>query len=415
MPQLILKAALLLLIFVLSFYSIELSFVVSVLILLISITKTVSFNILISSLLLLSIVFIGIISSYELKHSFYEFLKDNIYFIRPVTILTATYFSVKRIKTKNYVFNALVIVALFFAVNHLFKIIININNINSYIYLRNLGGKQNHIEAIALVFLWFTPYVTVFARYRKLIIFVLLVSFVLYLSRTMFIILFIYFLGYKGYLFLNKRFIKAIFAFALTIATFGFIVTNIETNRDSEGLKAFIYKTQNSLTELFEPIDTKNILKDRRVLWEHWRAYEAIKAIDQVNGNGFKAWIIGMGFGSQIELDTYVNLDGKKFTKVPSIHNGFINVLFKSGILGLMCYVFFIFHIFFAHQKILTKDRNISLMHKLIIASSLYMLVNSFVINGIFRPGEFSIFLYGALVASIYKFKNQIVPPNNNK
>ena len=51
-------------------------------------------------------------------------------------------------------------------------------------------------------------------------------------------------------------------------------------------------------------------------------------------------------------------------------------------------------------------------MHKLIIASSLYMLVNSFVINGIFRPGEFSIFLYGALVASIYKFKNQIVPPN---
>ncbi|WP_411893952.1 O-antigen ligase family protein [Winogradskyella sp. A2] len=410
MPQLILKAGLLLLLFVLSFYSIELSFVVSVLVLLISITKSISFNILISSLLLLCIVFIGIVSSYELKHPFYEFLKDNIYFFRPVTVLTATYFSVKRIKSQNFVFNALVFVALLFAVNHLYKIIININNIDSYIYLRNLGGKQNHIEAIALVFLFFTPYVTLFSRYRKLIIFVLLASFVLYLSRTMFIILFIYFLGYKGYLFLNKRFVKAIFIFAFVGAMFGFIVTNIETNRDSKGLKAFIYKTQNSLTELFEPIDAENILKDRRALWEHWRAYEAVKAIDQVNSNGFKAWVIGMGFGSQIELDTYVNLDGKKFTKVPSIHNGFINILFKTGVLGLVCYVFFIFHIFAIHQKILNEDKNISLMHKLIIASSLYILVNSFVINGIFRPGEFSIFLYGALVASKYKFKNNIIP-----
>ncbi len=121
-----------------------------------------------------------------------------------------------------------------------------------------------------------------------------------------------------------------------------------------------------------------------------------------MNKNGNKAWIIGLGFGSKVDLETYVRLDGNQFSEVPSIHNGFVNVIFKTGTLGLLCYCLFIAYIFFTHQRFRTNDRNI-LFNKLILATSIYMLFNSFVITGFYRPGEFSIFLYGILVASKYK------------
>jgi len=407
MPQIIYKIGLFLLVFFLSIYSIELSFITSVFVLAISFTGKANINIIFLAILLTIVAVIGLFSSYGLKYPFFDILKDIIYFVRPVTVLLASYFVVKRIKSQNYVFNVVILMAFIFAVKHLFNIVISLGKIDSYIFLRSLGGKQNHIETVALIFLFFTPFNTLFVKHRKLVTYIIVLSFVLYLSRTMFIILFVFFLAYKGYLFLNKKFFKGIFVILITSLALGIIISNIDTNRDSQGIKAFIYKTQNSFKELFAPIDTSEIVNDRRLLWEHWRAYEANKAIEQISESGAKAWLIGMGFGSQIDLETYAYLDGKTFTEVPTIHNGFVNVLFKTGILGLIFYLLFIFYSFFKYQKP-TLDYYNNLFNKLIVATSLYMLFNSFVITGFYRPGEFSIFLLGILIASKQKFQSII-------
>jgi len=402
MPQFIYKIGLFILVLFLSFYSIELSFIASVFLLAISASNKIAVNLTSSIILLTIVAFIGIISSYGLKYPFYDILKDIIYFVRPITILLAGYFAVKRIKSPTFVFNTVIAIALFFAIKHLAIIVINFGKIDSYIYLRGLGGKQNHIEMVALVFLFFTPYHTVFKKYERLVKYIIIASFILYLSRTMFIILFIFYLGHKGYLFFSRKLIKGLFVFAFSFLVISLAISRVDTNRDSKGIKAFVYKTQNSFSELFEPIDTKKIVRDRRLLWEHWRAYEAKKAIEQIDENGAKAWLIGLGFGAQIDLQTNVRLDGTVFSEVPSIHNGFVNVLFKTGIVGFLLYVWFMLYIFITHQKFKTKDRSV-LFNKLIVATSLYMLFNSFVITGFFRPGEFSIFLYGILIASKYK------------
>lgn len=401
MPQYVYKLCLILLVFFLSLYSIELSFIASVLLLAISISNKISVNIISASFFLIIITIIGLISSYGLKYKPFDTLKDTVYFIRPITILFASYFAVKRIKSTSFVFNTVVAIALVFAINHLFNIVINFSDIDSYVYLRRLGGKQNHIEIVALVFLLFTPYCTAFIKHQKVVTFIITISFILYLSRTMFIVLFLFFLGYKGYLFLNRKLLRGILLLTFISVGLGILLSSVETNRNSTGIKAFIYKTQNSFSELFGSIDTETILRDRRVMWEHWRAYEAQKAIEQMNKNGTKAWIIGLGFGSKVDLETEVRLDGKKFSEVPSIHNGFINVIFKTGALGLLCYCLFIGYIFASHQRFKTTDEN-RLLNKLILATSIYMLFNSFVITGFYRPGEFSVFLYGIFIASKY-------------
>lgn len=400
MPQYVYKLCLILLVFFLSSYSIEWSFLTSVFVILISFKQKVSSNFFQTVLLVSVVAFIGVISTFfELHYPIIDIIKDVVYFIRPATILLASYFVVTSIKSKSFVFNTVATFALIFAIIHLFIIIVNIGNIDSYVYLRSLGGKQNHIEIVALIFLFFTPYVSVFKKNRKLITFIITLSFLLYLSRTMFIILFLYFLGYKGYLFLNKRLIKGSMVFLLIAITTGIVMSNVETNRDSTGLKAFIYKTQNSFTELFETVDTDKIKRDKRRLWEHWRAYEAQKAIQQLDKNGIKAWTLGLGFGSQIELDTEVRLDGKFFTEVPSIHNGFVFVLFKTGLLGFVFYLGLIIYMFLKFQKF-RDEKSDTLFNRLIVATSLYVLFNSFVIAGFYRPGEFSLFLFAILLAS---------------
>lgn len=408
MPQYVYKICLILLVIFLSTYSIELSFLTSVLVLALTFSSKINAKLAVLVFLLFAILLTGFISSYQLKYSFYDVLRDVIYFTRPITILLASYFVVKRIHSQTYVFNTVIFIALFFALKHLWNILININFIDSYVYLRSLGGKQNHIEIMALILLFFTPFHERFKKYRKLVIVIILSSFILYLSRTMYITLFIFFLGYKGYLFLNKKLIKGLIVLVSLFILIGVILSNIETTRDSKGIKAFIYKTQNSFVELFEEVDTEYILKDKRSLWEYWRAYEAQMAIEQINQYGTKAWLIGMGYGPPIKLGIEVRLDGKEFTEVPSIHNGFVYVLFKTGLIGLFFYLFFIGYGFISFQKFRQNQSN-SIFNKLLVATSLYMVLNSLVITGIFRPGEFSVFMYGILIASKYRMEK-----NNN-
>lgn len=413
MPQSGSKVLLVLLILSLSSLSIELSFITSAIIIFLCTTRVVNYNALIFGLLIIIITFIGLISTNWTQYPPYDLLKDFIYFTRPIAVLYSSYFIIKRMKTPNEAFNIVVVIGLFFAIYHLFVLIYNLNSINTYLDIRRLGGKHNHIELVALIFLLFTPYVSVFKRYNKLIILTIVISIVLYFSRTMIVVLFIFYLGHKGFLFLNRRLIRGVMVFGLISILIGVLISNIETTRDSVGIRKFIYKTQNSFNELFESIDVDKIKRDRRMLWEHWRAYEAAKAIEQIDETGFKAWLIGMGFGTKVELDTNVKLEGIEYTEVPSIHNGYIYVFYKTGILGLLFYIMFILGLFLQYQKFKVDEG--AIINKLIVSTSLYLLFTSFVVTGFFRAGEFSMFLFGLLLASKVKFEKANQLRNNFK
>ena len=402
MIQLLHKIFLVSLVLSLSSLSIELSFITSIVVLMFCTTKMINPHVLVFSLLILVVNIIGFFSTNWFEHTSYDLLKDIIYFIRPLIVLLASYFVVKKINTLNYVFNIVVIIGLFFAVKHLLILILNSGSIITYLDIRRLGGKHNHVELIALIFILFTPFVSVYKKRMRIIKIVLLVSILLYISRTMFLVFLIFYMAYKGYLILNRRFFKGVLILGLASIIFGLVISNIDTTRDSVGINQFIYKTQNSFSELFAPLDINEVKKDRRLLWEHWRAYEALKAIEQTTESGVLAWLFGNGSGSQVDLGTYVYLDGNRFTEVPSIHNGYVYILFKTGILGLGFYVLSVLIMFFTHQK--SNPRH-AVLNNMIIASCLYLIFTSFVVTGFFRVGEFSMFLFGILLATRDKLR----------
>ena len=102
MPQIVYKIGLFIFVFILSLYSIELSFISSIFLLVISISNKISINVMVASLLLIVIVVLGILSSYGFKYLLFGTIKDIVYFIRPISILLASYFVVKRIKSKTF-------------------------------------------------------------------------------------------------------------------------------------------------------------------------------------------------------------------------------------------------------------------------------------------------------------------------
>lgn len=393
--------------------SIELTFIMSFLAGILFSSRKINSYIALLVIPLLLMVLSGCISTQWINQGKFNLIKDLVYFSRPILVLYASYLLAKRILYLKFIFNALVAVGLLFAVYHLTIVLANLTSVKTLLEIRELGGKHNHIELISLFLLLFTKLTTVLRGFRKIAIFILITSIVLYFSRTMFLVFIIFYFGHKGYLCLNRKLFKGIVLMFSTIFLAIVVFSNIPTSRESVGIKRFVFKVQNSFTELFAPTEFNVENKDRRLLWERWRAYEAFKAIDQIKNRGIKGWLFGLGYGEQINLGIAVKLEGQIVDKVPSIHNGYVYVLFKTGLLGLFSYLLFISFLFIYHQR--DRMKNITL-NNMMISASVYLFITSFVVTGFFRVGEFSMFLIGTLlVFKEVNVNNQIIKPTSSE
>lgn len=74
-----------------------------------------------------------------------------------------------------------------------------------------------------------------------------------------------------------------------------------------------------------------------------WRGTEAGLAINDLLNSSLNALAIGKGFGSSISANSYFP---NKFERIPFFHNGYITILFKAGIIGLILFSVYIFNIF---------------------------------------------------------------------
>jgi hypothetical protein len=67
----------------------------------------------------------------------------------------------------------------------------------------------------------------------------------------------------------------------------------------------------------------------------NWRAYEAMMGLQMWLQGGWNTILFGHGFGANIGLGLEVKLDNVIVDEVPLVHNGYIYLLVKTGIVGL--------------------------------------------------------------------------------
>ena len=401
MGQFIYKTLFVLLIISLWSASLEWSFVTSTAIILFAFSNKLSKEI-VNYLSILSLLFlIGLIGVFYFKEGWYDYIKDSVYFMRPITVLLASFMLVKKMKNKSDFFNLIVLTGFAFAFIHITHIAFKLLDVSANVSsIRNYFGRSNHVEMIALFIVICVRDLPVkksrFKIFYKFFVIILVASFIMYFSRTMIIVLILMYLGYRGYLKLNTKGLIYLSGLIVLLASFMFFISNYEPSNTTGIFSSFLLKMKNSYTEAFKPINVDKTLKDRRELWAHWRAYEANLVYNEVDKE--KKWFFGKGFGSTVDVGFEIRLQGEWTQKLPVTHNGMAYVYMKTGIIGMIFYglSMLLFYLYYYSKE---KDKKIKSYNRLLASYSFYMLISSLVVTGIFKPYDMVTLLIGGTFA----------------
>ncbi len=357
-----------------------------------------SLSILISYLL--AILVFGSLSSLFYDYELFDRLRDVVHFLKPVLLCFLAYLLIIRIDNTRYVLRLIVFLGVFLAIKHFITLAFaDLPDEFRIDRVRAKAGASNFIELVSLIILLaFNKSTRIIGpQTRRLILLILFASFVLYFSRIMILGLVIFTLSIYGFTKLTRR----AFEYSLIVLTlfglFFLYLNSVEIKQDQEGLAKLFYKIKISPGEVFaapssyDPSNHKEIFK-------HWRGYEAKMAFNQMDGNIWH-YIKGKGFGAMVDLGFKAPVGGDDGLRyIPHLHNGYIYLFYKVGIIGLLMYLVLVYNIY---KQVYLKTYSLkeNVLRRIISGFGVYYFASSLVITGLYNLAEISMFCLGMFIA----------------
>ncbi|MEO5777764.1 MAG: hypothetical protein ABIQ27_12735 [Flavobacterium sp.] len=347
------------------------------------------------------ILLIAFIVSFNYDYQRYFIIRDITYLLKPAIGFLLGYQLCQR-NFKN-AFKLIVNTGVFISICHVIIILnaIFIHGTRTVAELRFYSGYFSDYEIYTLIILLFYKKFELDYSKKKALILTLLVGFsaFMYLARTNFIQFLILFLALKGYFEINRKSIT-IFASIILVSVVGyFIVLSVNPRRDADGVEGFLYKIK---VAPLEPFKTKINREDYKDFNDNYRSYENIMTIRQVTRDGIRPTLFGKGLGSQIDLKQEVWLGDMNLRFISILHNGFMIVFLKSGLLGIFIYLFTIFYFFNSSKSDNPVVNQITL---LFIGTGVFLFISNWVFLGFYNLTETKSILIGFLIAYREKFK----------
>lgn len=370
---------------------------------LVSISQSYSVSLIKLIIPFVSILVIATVVSFNYEYQGYFIIRDITYLVKPVIGFLLGYQLCKK-NLKN-AFNLVVNTGVFIAICHILIILnaIFIHGVRNVSDLRFYSGYFSDYEIYTLIILIFYKKFGLEYSKKKARTLTILVGFsaFMYLARTNFIQFIILFLAIKGYFEVNKKSIT-IFTSILVLSLISYsIVLSINPRRDAEGVEGFLYKIKVAPTE---PFKTKINREDYKDFNDNYRSYENIMTIRQVTRDGLMPTFFGKGLGSQIDLKQQVMLGDMNLRFISILHNGFMIVFLKSGLLGILIYLYTIIY-FFKNPR--TDNEVVKQINLLFIATGVFLFISNWVFLGFYNLTETKTILIGFLIAYREKFKNE--------
>lgn len=337
---------------------------------------------------------IGFVGIILYNYPLYNINKDVLHFIKPILGVILGYVFYRKINNIKLFTKTVIISGFISSIIH-FLLILSIQRINNVSDIR-LYGTDSFIELMAVLFLLFYKKFkdeNIFSNklYHYIILIPILFSSILYFSRTMIVMTVIAVLTIYGFTIITRQTIKIIVA--LIIFTIGFYIFLFSMNihRNNGGVESFLYKIKNAPAEVFKSkVDREN----HADLWDHWRGYEASRAFALLDEKPI-TYVFGCGYGSLVNLKLYAPLsknDEKGMKYISELHNGYIYILYKTGIFGLFFYLFFLISLYY---KIYINRNFVSVFISLI---GLSYIVTTLVTVGINNSNDALMLVLGALL-----------------
>ncbi|GAB5563390.1 MAG: hypothetical protein Wins2KO_04530 [Winogradskyella sp.] len=331
-------------------------------------------------------------------------IKDFFFLAKPILYTLIGFFLISKIDDKEYLFKVIIYLAFFFAILHIYKTIefISANDEIDINHLRNHAGRGNVLEVFALVLLLSKKGRELFsfkAKFKRLITAVLILSFICYLSRTNTVSVIILFLGISGYLAITRKGLIYMFNFFLVITALYVYILSINPQRGTPGIEGFLYKIKIAPSEIF---DSKIDFEDHVDLWDHWRAYEAQKALEQIHDTPlYSGLFFGKGIGSLVDLEFVAPLNEEGMQYISVLHNGYSFIAFKSGFIGLILFLLFLLTLY--KQAYVPSDvPRVIIINYLLSGIAIYYMFTTLIVSGTYNPRDFACIIIGGLLSIRY-------------
>jgi hypothetical protein len=352
--------------------------------------------------ILSGIVFIGCLSSILNFNDFYAlnfFIRDFFYYIQPVIYIWFGCLIAIYLKPNDVFFlQVIVFLILGQTLISLTPLVLNPNLIltQSYTSEERIGSSLSVI-AFAVLYLYKKSGCNLVKDkiiYRGCVL-ILLFSTLVAFSRGAIINLFLVFsipllVKYK----LNRYAFFTAVIFILFILFGGGLLNVGNVNMDD---KSFFNKFLQSIPEI-----TVRHLPDSSSISQNWRAYESYLGLEHFYRGSLLEYFIGQGLGVMTYTPTFVFEGANQLDILPIFHNAYINILLKTGFIGLFLYFVFVWKL--CSVKFKGDSTEGVFYNYMIVFTGFFLLYGTLVTHGIYKT-NLSAFMLILLGFSLVKYK----------
>jgi len=346
---------------------------------------------------------IGFIGYLVHFHSLSNTFKDLFYFIKPLVDLMIGYLIFRDKQNMSTFIKVIILLGTITATIHLTGIFLFSNLITASINsLRGDFGFDNFVEIFAFYFLLkgnekvYKDQIFTNKWYKVALLLFLALSIYLYFSRTMLLVFLLAGFSFFGYARMTQQSLKIVGVLAAMIVLFYAYLFTIKLDREAKGIESFMYKIKIAPEEIFKSKIDRN---DHQKLWDHWRGYEASRALELMQENPH-SFITGMGYGSLVNLKFQAPLgESGKMKYISRLHNGYMFVFYKTGIFGLAFLLIFLGKLYFRVYTDKNSSPEYVFCKRTISTIGLFYLLTSLIITGIYIPKDIVIFILGGILS----------------
>ena len=203
----------------------------------------------------------------------------------------------------------------------------------------------------------------------------------------------------KELLVINMKTIKYLSIVVIAGITSFLAIVSYNPTRNGKGVDEFLYKIRNMPSEAFS---TKINRDDWKDFHDNYRSYENIRTVEQLAYNN--SIFFGEGTGSKVDLKQKVFLGDMYLRYISILHNGYMTVLLKAGLVGVFLYLFSIFYFFNKKNKEIDALKPINL---LFVGTGVFLIISNWVFMGFYNPIDTKSLLIGFLFAYKYDIIKQ--------
>lgn len=367
---------------IVSFFSnYELTFLVWLFAILVSYKEKYSLTIIKLTIIFSLIIVIACLSKLFYTYPVFNSIKDFTYLLKPILGLLVGYQLYDKVSNKGM--KTFIYAGLLLALIHVFLIVLasyNFRTLNMNIIRMESGFFSDYEVYVLLLLLFHKKFDLEMTKFRRnLLIAILSFSIFMYFSRTNFLQFFILLLGIKGYYILTPKSLRILLGSILILSLGYASIYYSNPKRNGKGLEGLMYKIKISPQEAFK---TRINKEDWRDFNDNYRSYENILSVKEVQKDGIRTILFGKGIGSTMNIGQKIyTTDGSIIQNISIAHNGFMTILLKSGLVGV---VLLLLTIVLLYRQKKSNIPIVNTINLLLIGTSIFLIVSYWVFMGLY-------------------------------